>query len=599
MPDPCEKYEIGFWLPDGRVTLPCPVQEIKPLYFKGNDSYPWSYFVNLHHYVSTFNTYNYCGAKLPLAHNGLNIKYWRENLADYHDSELCDFLEFGWPLGIDPSVPLNSTLRNHPSSVQFPDFVDKFIKKQIYSNALVGPCIVNPFQSGICISPLMTVPKKPDGRRIVLDATFGDGPNAATPKGEYLGDSYEFNFPKVDQFTEMIRNLGPGCLLWKRDLRNYFLQLMVNPSDYNKMCLVWRNVLFFFAGMMFGFRNSGLAGQRTTTAVVYIFKKNAEIAFNKQFGALNYSDDLAGAEKGLDAWQAFDFMSVVLKNLGLEESIEKALPPSTNMEYLGIEFDTIAMEKRVTPAKLTELDTALDEWLVKVKATKKELQSILHRLLWVVSCVNNSRVFVSRIISELKRLDKNHHRVSLSDDIRKDFRWFKLFLNTFNGVQLIETNAWPDVDLLENCGDACPEAGGAYVGDQYFSRVFPAFLKDEHIHIKEFHVVLVTVKFWGPRWTGKKVVIRCDNDAVCDTVFYQKPTDPKLQECLRELLYWLCRYNCSVSVQKIGTKDNFVADFLSRYTDEEEISEFFGKNNIPKKTRVSISDSYFQFSGAW
>merc|ERR550519_534988 len=106
--------------------------------------------------------------------------------------------------------------------------MDKFIVKQIDTAALAGPCILSPFDE-VCVSPMMTVPKKPDGRRIVIDASFGQGPNAATPKGQYLGDSYQFNFPKIDEYAEIIRVLGPGCLLWKRDLKSYFLQLLVDP----------------------------------------------------------------------------------------------------------------------------------------------------------------------------------------------------------------------------------------------------------------------------------------------------------------------------------------------------------------------------------
>lgn len=86
----------------------------------------------------------------------------------------------------------------------------------------------------------MTVPKKPEGRRVVLNASFGDlSVNGATPCGEYLGLEYEFTFPKVDQFAEMMRIEGPGCLMWKKDLRNYFMQLMADPLNYNVMCFVW------------------------------------------------------------------------------------------------------------------------------------------------------------------------------------------------------------------------------------------------------------------------------------------------------------------------------------------------------------------------
>ena len=208
-------------------------------------------------------------------------------------------------------------------------------------------------------------------------------------------------------------------------------------------------------------------------------------------------------------------------------------------------------------------------------------------------------MFVSRIIGEIRRLDKNHHRIRLSDEIRKDFRWFKTFLAQFNGIKLIEDCDWPEIDDMLNCGDACPASGGAYTDDEYFSRDFPDFVKDDPIHIKEFLIVLVSVKLWGPRWARKKIIIRCDNDAVCDAIFYQKPTDVKLQACLRELLFWQCRYNFSLSVQKIGTKENYIADFISRCTNVEQTENFFNTHNIPAKSLVHVPDDLFLFSGDW
>ena len=85
----------------------------------------------------------------------------------------------------------------------------------------------------------------------------------------------------------------------------------------------------------------------------------------------------------------------------------------------------------------------------------------------------------------------------------------------------------------------------------------------------------------------------------CDSVAYKKPSDSKMQACLRELLYWQCRYNFSLNVMKIGTKENFIADFLSRCTDSSKIEKFFIDNGIPMKRRIAVNHSLFSFSGQW
>ena len=54
-------------------------------------------------------------------------------------------------------------------------------------------------------SPLMTATKKPSSRRAVFDASFSNSSlNMSTPERSYLGEDYEFSFPKIDDFAALI-----------------------------------------------------------------------------------------------------------------------------------------------------------------------------------------------------------------------------------------------------------------------------------------------------------------------------------------------------------------------------------------------------------
>ena len=57
-----------------------------------------SCFVNAHRVVLSSGQFNYTGLRLPV-HPRLNIPVWRALLQGYEDRVICDFLEFGWPLG--------------------------------------------------------------------------------------------------------------------------------------------------------------------------------------------------------------------------------------------------------------------------------------------------------------------------------------------------------------------------------------------------------------------------------------------------------------------------------------------------------------------
>ena len=127
-------------------------------------------------------------------------------------------------------------------------------------------------------------------------------------------------------------------------------------------------------------------------------------------------------------------------------------------------------------------------------------------------------------------------------------------MSHFNGVELMI----PDTINVVVAGDACPSGMGSWNCSNfvYFSRRFPTPLLDPSvpIHIKEFICLITAVKVWGQDWTGKCCQLYCDNDAVCDVVFYQKPKDRQMQVYLREFLFYVRKYNFKPIVSKLILK---------------------------------------------
>ena len=111
-------------------------------------------------------------------------------------------------------------------------------------------------------------------------------------------------------------------------MSRYFLQLKVDPIEYDKLGFVWRGSLYFFVSFVWGCRHAGYAGQWLTTAVSYIHSNLGFDTSNEAFNILNYADDFAGAEVNADRAQlSFDTLGSLLSELGLIESTSKACPP--------------------------------------------------------------------------------------------------------------------------------------------------------------------------------------------------------------------------------------------------------------------------------
>ena len=131
------------------------------------------------------------------------------------------------------------------------------------------------------------------------------------------------------------------------------------------------------------------------------------------------------------------------------------------MLFLGVEFDTEKMIMRVGDEKRSEVKNTVGRWYRRTVATKEELQSLQGQLMWVSKVVRFSRIFVARIISEQQSLKSQKQKKSLSDEVKKDLLWWKMFLDVFNGVELII----PQTVSCNILGDATLSGAGAWNED--------------------------------------------------------------------------------------------------------------------------------------
>ena len=625
---PKEIHKVGR-LPDLKVTLPVGDFYDKVLPSPGhmldvNQVFTPDYFVALHNVTAAAGvradgsaygafTPNHLGARISLPHTKLRLERWRYHLRGYDKVEICQMLEFGFPIGISSDHKLESKTRNHGSSYMWYSYVDKFISKEVRECGVSGPFKLSPWKN-LVVSPLMTAHKKPNGRRTVFDATYGDlSVNNATPGDQYMGEPTAYTYPKVEDYRCLVLKAGQGCYMWKRDLSRFFLQLPMDPVDYDKVGIIWRGLFFIFVCLAFGLRHSGLNGQRVTDAVSWILRcLGLETDVEKPFNVVNYVDDLGGVEKTLErARHAFNKLGWLLKDLGLAESVDKAEPPTTKITYLGVEFDSQAMEMRVPPQKLEEIKSEIRRWLKRTTISKKELQSLLGKLFWIARVVKHSRVFLGRMLDQLRSMSgrPDHKKVKLMDDTRKDILWWANYVEHYNGVEMITVEDPIKLSyeqLLDTphdicAGDATPVGGGAWHGYEYWCDKLPEILQDVliPIHVKEFWVLIVSAKLWGDTWTGRAVILYCDNDAVCEVIWHKKPRDQMMLSLLREFLYVVVTKKFYPVVRKISSADNHLADHISRRFDESAAQELFSKSGLHGMVRVMPKRIFFNLSATW
>lgn len=538
---------------------------------------------------------NFMGCKLPV-HSNINVAFLQSEAADYEDSAVLNFLRYGFPANYAGSSFTNAKTTNHKGATDFPQTIGEYLHKEKLNGAIIGPFSSNPFSCFFSSSPLNTVPKRDsEERRVILDLSFPPvgSVNSGIPRDSYLGDTVKLTLPTVNTIVAMIKVKGRGCALFKRDLRRAYRQIPVDVGDIHMLGYTWKDHLYFDMVLPMGLRSSALCCQRTTNLVAHICQK-------RSISVINYLDDFIGVEFWARASEAYMGLGTILKDSGLEESAPKAISPTFTMPCLGVQFDTMALTLTITPDRLQEILELLDTWENKTRANKQEVQSLLGKLMFVASCVRPGRVFVSRLLNFLRCMP-NDKFMTLSYETLADIRWWKVFMPLYNGVSMMPWQEWSEPDEVVS-SDACPSGCGAWVDDEFFSRPFPSHILALNLHINalELLTVVVSIKVWGKRWMGKRIVIYCDNMTSVTVVNSGASRDPFLQQCLREICFWAARYEFELKATHLPGMENRTADILSRAHLGDlhacrltQLCEGWQARNLP------VSDELFNFSHRW
>ena len=104
--------------------------------------------------------------------SALNIPEWRSRLLNYSDLEMCDFLEFGWPVGYAAADLPVSSHHNHGSALSSPQTIDSFLDTECHIGATCGPFITNPLCADLVTSPLQIAHSRSGKPRVVVDLSF-------------------------------------------------------------------------------------------------------------------------------------------------------------------------------------------------------------------------------------------------------------------------------------------------------------------------------------------------------------------------------------------------------------------------------------------
>ena len=268
------------------------------------------------------------------------------------------------------------------------------------------------------------------------------------------------------------------------------------------------------------------------------------------------------------------------------------------MAFPGVWFDTVTMTVQITPDRLSQLKEELGDWASKHRASKKQVQSLLGKLNFVAKCVRPGRLFMSRMLDWLRTLTDNKPKL-IPLSFKQDINWWCRFIDIFNGTRKVPPTIWgPHDSCLAT--DACLSGIGGVCLGGFFHFKIPNSMTGYTINELEATAVMVALKLWACKMSGKRCSIRCDNTTTVLAINNLKTRNTNLQNTVREIMFLCATYEIEIRAIHIPGLENRIPDWLSRWHLDSKFQKKFRQWNLVNRfSQRTVTDTMLQFSHNW
>ena len=521
-----------------------------------------------------------------------------------YDIEKANFLIEGFRSGFDLSYA--GSYFRQDSSENIPirvgsrlDMWNK-IMKEVKLHRMAGPFDVIPYKFYVQ-SPIGLVPKANIKTRLIFHLSYDFGTpetksiNYFTPEHLCSVKYQDLDYAvatcinlsrRIGQLEEVTNCRETGTLFFaKSDIMSAFRILPVLPKQRPLLILkAWHpitNQEFFFVDKVlpFGSRKSCFLFQAFSNGLHHIL----EFVTARRFTVTNYLDDfLFVAEDETTCNQMVRSFLVICEQIGCPVSLEKTEWASQLIQFLGITINGRTFTLSIPEEKRLKAVNLINWILAKKTVTVKLIQRLTGVLNFLNRAIVPGRTFTRSMYNKLKIRDqagnllKGYHHVKVDQEFRRDASMWLEFLKLAN--RQVSQLCRPFVDLhlysfardLNFFTDASLNSqfgiGGIFGNRWIVQKWNPGFISkcNPSIEFLELYSLVAAVLTWSELITNCCIVIFCDNDAVKFMVNKMTSPCPKCMKLIRLLAFDGILQNHRLFVKFVSSKDNFLADSLSR-----------------------------------
>ena len=502
-----------------------------------------------------------------LGHTPIKLQPLAQYLHNYHNQKDAVYLHDGFSNGFrlqysGPRVPIFS--RNLISAEHYAQELKDKINKEVRLGRICGPFSQNPI-SNLRINPVGLIPKKTGGLRLISHLSY--------PPGLSINDFIDpelcsVHYSKFDNAIEMLQNLGNCALMAKKDIKSAFNLCPIYPGDFDLLGIYVDHKYYIQKMLPQGASISCSIFETFSTFIQWAVSEKA-----KSNNIDHFVDDfiLCSINDHKKCQHLMDCFDYVCQDLGVPINDEKTEGPTTKLEYLGLEIDTVDGVIRIPNDKLDKIKQQLISFLKSKKITLKFLQSLVGLLNFLSKAIPSGRAFSCRFYEAMAHAKKPHHFIKKSFGMDQDARIWLLFLENVNGTCVFTQNEWVENEDLELYADASGSRAlgcGSYYRGKWVSFKWPDYWsKDVFKDITYLELIPIVLAFytWANSLAGKKIIIRSDNNALVEIINKKTSKNKRVMSLIRHLILMLLSYNIQIQAKHIPGKINEIADSISRF----------------------------------
>jgi hypothetical protein len=155
--------------------------------------------------------------------------------------------------------------------------------------------------------------------------------------------------------------------------------------------------------------------------------------------------------------------------------------------------------------------------------------------------------------------------------MKSDLLVWKEFLHNFNGLSYIPEKNWStnyDLQLFTDSAGVETKGCGAFYAGKWAHLQWHTEWKStpllRDITYLELIPIALAIFLWGQEFRNKNVIFFSDNEAVVSILNSKTSKSKIVMSLLRFIIYCTLKFNIQLKSKHISSKDNTIADFISR-----------------------------------